>query len=255
MRLCGRSWGRLGIDFGQGWLDAHIKVRRGPAHCPPERHRSDPTPSLHAPPRLLPAQVAAELGKPLILEEFGKGAAEGDILSTRDPWFELVKNAVDSSLQSDGPLRGSLFWQWDGDAGPRPGVGSAIREVSCCRLVVGPAGTPSLSRQECQGRQADRRLLLAALLQYDSTFKNHIKPFARKVAAASGQLVPGCTPRTSAPAPAPGADSATERNGTQSPPPKQARVSSSNEGSKASDASSAFFQDAQPAGRKLLQGR
>ncbi|EFN54948.1 hypothetical protein CHLNCDRAFT_13801, partial [Chlorella variabilis] len=83
MHLWPDNWGRLGIDFGQGWLDAHIKV-------------------------------AAELGKPLILEEFGKGAAEGDILSTRDPWFELVKNAVDSSLQSDGPLRGSLFWQWDG---------------------------------------------------------------------------------------------------------------------------------------------
>jgi hypothetical protein len=32
------------------------------------------------------ALIARQLGKPLILEEFGKAAAEGNITSVRDPW-------------------------------------------------------------------------------------------------------------------------------------------------------------------------
>jgi hypothetical protein len=74
-------------------------------------------------------QVAAELGKPLVLEEFGKNSGEGNITSVRDPCFGLVQGAVDASLQSGGPLRGALFWQWDGETGPRIDVGSNIREV------------------------------------------------------------------------------------------------------------------------------
>lgn len=31
-------------------------------------------------------QAAAEIGKPLVLEEFGKEASEGQITSVRDPW-------------------------------------------------------------------------------------------------------------------------------------------------------------------------
>lgn len=41
----------------------------------------------------------------------GKVAGDGNITSLRDPWFVLVNNAVDASLASGGPLRGSLFWQ------------------------------------------------------------------------------------------------------------------------------------------------
>jgi len=37
-------------------------------------------------PSSLPLQAAQELGKPLVLEEFGKEAAEGQITSERDPW-------------------------------------------------------------------------------------------------------------------------------------------------------------------------
>ncbi|KAL4452410.1 hypothetical protein ABPG75_008072 [Micractinium tetrahymenae] len=119
----------LDVAWGQQWIDAHI-------------------------------QVASQLGLPLVLEEFGKNAAEQSIGSVRDPWFELVNAAVDSSLASGGPLRGSLFWQWDGDSGPRPGNGSDIR------------------------------------LQ-DSTFTQHIRPFAAKLAATLPDTVPGCVPRTS----------------------------------------------------------
>jgi hypothetical protein len=55
--------------------------------------------------------VAAQLGKPLVLEEFGKGAAQGNITAVRDPWFLLVNEEVQTSLEGGGPLRGSLFWQ------------------------------------------------------------------------------------------------------------------------------------------------
>lgn len=50
--------------------------------------------------------------------------------------------------------------QWDGDSGPRPGNGSDIR----------------LS---------------------DTTFTQHIRPFAAKLAAEPPSTVPGCTPRAS----------------------------------------------------------
>ncbi|KAL4450094.1 hypothetical protein ABPG77_010763 [Micractinium sp. CCAP 211/92] len=124
------------VAWGQQWIDAHV-------------------------------QVASQLGLPLVLEEFGKNAAEQSIGSIRDPWFEMVNNAVDSSLASGGPLRGSLFWQWDGDSGPRPGNGSDIR-------------------------------------QQDTTFTQYIRPFADKLAAEPASTVPGCTPRASlAPAPLP----------------------------------------------------
>ncbi|KAI7844213.1 hypothetical protein COHA_002347 [Chlorella ohadii] len=124
-----RSWRRvpLGTDFGQQWIDAH-------------------------------SQVAAQLGKPLVLEEFGKVAGDGNITSLRDPWFVLVNNAVDASLASGGPLRGSLFWQWDGETGTRGD--SAVRSG-------------------------------------DTTF-GIIQQFSHKMAATAPMPVPGCTPRGNA---------------------------------------------------------
>lgn len=100
----------------------------------------------------------------------------------RDPWFDLVHGAVDASLQSRGPLRGALFWQWDGESGPRPDAGSNIRDS-------------------------------------DSTFTHKIAPFAHKLAEQPPTRVPGCTPRGGAaslaapapvPAPAGGAPSSTQ---------------------------------------------
>lgn len=108
------------------------------------------------------ALIARQLGKPLILEEFGKEAAEGNITSVRDPWFVMVHGEVDKSLQSGGTLRGALFWQWDGTTGARSRPSNCIRPV-------------------------------------DSTFSGHIVPFAHKMAGVAGGAVPGCAPRPSAP--------------------------------------------------------
>jgi hypothetical protein len=51
------NWRAVDLGFGRAWIEAH-------------------------------AAAAAQLGKPLVLEEFGKEAADGSISSTRDPWCE-----------------------------------------------------------------------------------------------------------------------------------------------------------------------
>ena len=57
-------------------------------------------------------QAAAALGKPLLIEEFGKNAGASNASAIRDPWFNLVTGAVGDSLANGGPLRGALFWAW-----------------------------------------------------------------------------------------------------------------------------------------------
>ncbi len=58
---------------------------------------------------------AQQLGKPLILEEFGKNvtlgngssnALEASIQSQRAPVFQMIYGLLSSSLSSGGPLRG-----------------------------------------------------------------------------------------------------------------------------------------------------
>lgn len=76
------------------------------------------------------AAVANSLGKPLLLEEFGKAvnntlagngvaaaASPESIASVRDSYFTTVYNMVnDAQTANSAPastLRGALFWQWD----------------------------------------------------------------------------------------------------------------------------------------------
>ncbi|KAL4432447.1 hypothetical protein ABPG77_001746 [Micractinium sp. CCAP 211/92] len=106
-------------------------------------------------------QAASELGKPLVMEEFGKASPESQISSVRDPWFDMVQSEVEQSLQAGDALRGALFWQWDGPWG------------------------------ETEPRGPDSNLVR----RRDSTFTAHITPFAKGLADQSGQPVAGCTPR------------------------------------------------------------
>lgn len=100
-----------------------------------------------------------------IVEEFGKDAGPNNISTVRDPWYELVFNTVGANLDSGGPLRGALFWQWNGFSNGPAKVGSEV-------------GTS------------------------ESTFTNDIQPFAHRVANQSDEqlhrgaasLVAGCTP-------------------------------------------------------------
>ncbi|KAK9815623.1 hypothetical protein WJX72_006999 [[Myrmecia] bisecta] len=59
--------------------------------------------------------AAKQLGKPLIVEEFGYQVAYSDaeITAKRDPVFRAILQAVQQSLAEGGPLRGDLFWRWD----------------------------------------------------------------------------------------------------------------------------------------------
>lgn len=56
--------------------------------------------------------------KPLLLEEFGKKLnpseyKNGSIASKRDPVFHSVYSTIETALDTDRGLAGSLFWRWD----------------------------------------------------------------------------------------------------------------------------------------------
>eukprot|EP01023_Acetabularia_acetabulum_P065556 TRINITY_DN869_c6_g1_i2.p1 TRINITY_DN869_c6_g1~~TRINITY_DN869_c6_g1_i2.p1 ORF type:complete len:480 (-),score=73.57 TRINITY_DN869_c6_g1_i2:224-1663(-) len=62
-------------------------------------------------------QEAKLLGKPLVLQEFGKGTQSmsdaGEIASVRDPVYQLVYSILEAELSNGGPFRGALFWTWN----------------------------------------------------------------------------------------------------------------------------------------------
>ncbi|MEI9938104.1 MAG: mannanase [Pseudomonadota bacterium] len=65
--------------------------------------------------------VAAKLRKPLILEEFGF-PRDGELYdpsvgtSYREQYYRMIYDAVESSLARGGPICGSNFWAWNGEA-------------------------------------------------------------------------------------------------------------------------------------------
>lgn len=59
---------------------------------------------------------AAALGKPLVIEEFGKNVTShtANVLAhERNPTFAAVFDALNSSLASDGSIRAAQYWMWD----------------------------------------------------------------------------------------------------------------------------------------------
>ncbi|KAK9824422.1 hypothetical protein WJX72_010142 [[Myrmecia] bisecta] len=61
-------------------------------------------------------QAAQQLGKPLLLEEFGKSITnDNDNLrsSVRDPYFRAAYQAVQDSLSNSQPLKAAMFWELD----------------------------------------------------------------------------------------------------------------------------------------------
>eukprot|EP00803_Ostreobium_quekettii_P000277 evm.model.scf_996.1 EVM.evm.TU.scf_996.1 scf_996:6145-15734(-) len=100
------NWDRTDTEFQTQWLRDHIAV------------------------------AASDLGKPVLLEEFGK-MLKGrqtdnsmDIQKTRDPIYESTYAVVEDALWEQTPLAGSLYWRWNmplfkgkgrGAYGVRPG--------------------------------------------------------------------------------------------------------------------------------------
>jgi mannan endo-1,4-beta-mannosidase len=69
-------------------------------------------------------RIARELGKPLVVEEFGF-PRDGESYEPRSPtrfrerYYELVFAAVEREAARGGPLVGSNFWAWSGEARAR----------------------------------------------------------------------------------------------------------------------------------------
>ena len=66
-------------------------------------------------------RLANELGKPLLFEEFGfprdgESYAPEATTEFRDRYYRLIYGAVEASWESGGPIMGSNFWAWNGEA-------------------------------------------------------------------------------------------------------------------------------------------
>jgi len=66
-------------------------------------------------------RIAKALNKPLVFEEFGfprDGELYDPNVSTsfRERYYRMIYDAVESSIQSGGPICGSNFWAWNGEA-------------------------------------------------------------------------------------------------------------------------------------------
>lgn len=67
------------------------------------------------------AAIAEQLGKPLLIEEFGfprDGEAYAPSASTqfREQYYRLIYDSVEASWKSGGVIAGSNFWAWNGEA-------------------------------------------------------------------------------------------------------------------------------------------
>eukprot|EP00884_Botryococcus_braunii_P019303 jgi/Botrbrau1/6056/Bobra.0042s0036.1 len=77
------NWSTIDSSFPPIWIEAHIDDARS-------------------------------LGKPLLLEEFGKRKENGD---NQVSWYEAVYSAVLNSIENGDNLRGAMFWRWAEDGG------------------------------------------------------------------------------------------------------------------------------------------
>jgi len=70
--------------------------------------------------------LATELGKPLVIEEFGYPRDGGgydpeSATRFRDLYYKLIYDAVEASARAGGPITGSNFWAWNGEGRPAHG--------------------------------------------------------------------------------------------------------------------------------------
>ena len=64
--------------------------------------------------------LAREIGKPLVIEEFGYPRDGGgydpeSATSYKDLYYKLIYDAVEASAKGGGPIAGSNFWAWNGE--------------------------------------------------------------------------------------------------------------------------------------------
>ncbi|KAK9843772.1 hypothetical protein WJX81_005762 [Elliptochloris bilobata] len=111
VQVLGSRWaGGIGQDFVQQHSGGDISFAA--FHMWPDNWF---TQDVRFPSTWINAHISAvgELGKPLLLEEFGKSSGAGN----KEGVYEDVYGALEKSLASNGPLRGALFWRWSLDGG------------------------------------------------------------------------------------------------------------------------------------------
>eukprot|EP01024_Parvocaulis_polyphysoides_P038581 TRINITY_DN346_c0_g1_i2.p1 TRINITY_DN346_c0_g1~~TRINITY_DN346_c0_g1_i2.p1 ORF type:complete len:516 (-),score=70.28 TRINITY_DN346_c0_g1_i2:1578-3125(-) len=119
------NWARVDLDFLRNWIEGKI-------------------------------QEANSLGKPLVLQEFGKGTESmtdaAEIASVRDPVYELVYSMLEEQLATGGPFRGALFWTWNyGFDDHEQFFGQGIRKLDSTWNIVEQHGQQiSIRRLEAQ---------------------------------------------------------------------------------------------------------
>ena len=65
--------------------------------------------------------LATDLGKPLVFEEFGF-PRDGELYAPtvnatfRERFYQMIYDAVEDSIMNNGPVAGSNFWAWNGEA-------------------------------------------------------------------------------------------------------------------------------------------
>jgi len=62
------------------------------------------------------------LGKPLLLEEFGKAVRSAEDTEKRNDVFSAAHELVEDSVRENRALKGSLFWNWETDLIRSPGA-------------------------------------------------------------------------------------------------------------------------------------
>jgi len=114
-------------------------------------------------------RLASELGKPLVFEEFGfprDGESYSPSAATefRDRYYALIYGAVSASWLTGGPIMGSNFWAWNGEAraahadarfvdGDRAYMGDPPHEPQgWYGLFDGDSSTLTIVRQHAQKR-------------------------------------------------------------------------------------------------------
>lgn len=112
--------------------------------------------------------AAKQLNKPIVLEEYGKVAATnqaGDriligpealqnITQTRDPFYKKILGYVEQNIESNGPLRAALFWDWGGSVRSSPR--SVLSTDSTFKIITAHAdklaAQPKTVQPGCQPR-------------------------------------------------------------------------------------------------------
>ena len=67
------------------------------------------------------SRLAGEMGKPLLIEEFGfprddEAYSPDTTTEFREKYYRTIYDAVEKSWREGGPLQGSNFWAWNGEA-------------------------------------------------------------------------------------------------------------------------------------------